>query len=117
MSYYDDCFLKCISLSLTDSALYRFMIGDHAQSRDQEGAWLRELREVFCDEVRERGSLSNDCKWWHSNVLFNPPSSLVVAMVLEGVARTHPLMRSGDEAQPHGSLSPPSHTAVQMIIR
>ena len=47
-----------------------------------------------------------------------PSSPPVVAMVLKGVARTHPLMTSSDKKHPHVSFSPPpSQTAVKMIIR
>ena len=47
----------------TDSGLYKKVLEcDHAQSRGTEGAWLSELREVFIEEVKERGSLPNDCK-------------------------------------------------------
>ena len=47
----------------TDSGLYKKVLEcDHAQSRGMEGAWLSELRELFMEEVKERGSLPNDCK-------------------------------------------------------
>ena len=47
----------------TDSGLYKKVLEcDHTQSRGMEGAWLSELRELFMEEVKERGSLPNDCK-------------------------------------------------------
>ena len=47
----------------TDSPLYKLVESGHAPSRDSEGAWLGDLREVFCEEVRERCALSNDCEF------------------------------------------------------
>ena len=47
----------------TDSPLYKLVESGHAPSRNLEGAWLGELREMFCEEVLERCALSNDCEF------------------------------------------------------
>ena len=56
-------FCEIFDYSLSaDNALYRLVSSDHAPSEVREGAWLHEVRDVYCKEVKRRGSLPNDCE-------------------------------------------------------
>ena len=46
--------------TLADSTLYKLLSSD--PSRDAEGVWLSEVREVYCEEVQRKGTLPNDRK-------------------------------------------------------
>ena len=46
-----------------DSNLYKLLSSDHTPSQGaEEKAWLSEVVEVYCEEVKRRGSLTNDCE-------------------------------------------------------
>lgn len=107
------CFVHNDITCNTESPLYKVVGGDHALHDSSLG----EMREVFIEEVRERGSLANDCELETHLLLFplHPLFSLVVAMLLEGVAKTHPLMMSPNKEC--CSFSVPSMAAIKMIIR
>ena len=53
------CFIHNVHITCnTESPLYKVVEGDHALHDSS----LEEMREVFIEEVRERGSLTNDCE-------------------------------------------------------
>ena len=116
----------CVWVS-ADSALYRLLSSDHTPSKDEDGVWLSEVREVFCEEVRRRGTLPNDCKIYGVCVCvcvcvcvftLSPPHSVVVVL-LERVTRTwpHPAGKMTEREERRPSPSSIRDRGSEMIIR
>jgi hypothetical protein len=84
------------------SVLYRLLSSGHTPSSNGEEVWLSEVREVFCEEVMERGTLPND----------------LVVVLLERVMKTQPVPagKVADRERPSPSSSV-RETGSEMIIR